>query len=93
VDAKHIGSENDEWPTLGLLAGGCRALIAARDANADLEEAIESHMGWGRFIRAVNETEAAAGPEVPDTKAELLSRYSTIRQFAPALLDAVQFHG
>ena len=78
---------------LRLLAGGCRALIAARDANDDLEEAIELYMGWSRFIRVVNEAEAAAGPEVPDTKAKLLSRYSTIRQFAPALLDAFQFRG
>src|SRR5579859_4113989 len=50
-------------------------------------------MGWGRYIRVVNDAEAAVGPEVPDTKAELLSRYSTIRQFAPAILDAFQFRG
>jgi hypothetical protein len=50
-------------------------------------------MRWGRFIRVVNEAAAAAGPEAPDTKAELLSRYSTIRQFAPTLLDAFQFRG
>ena len=47
----------------------------------------------GRFIRVVSEAEAAARPEAPDTKAELLSRHSTIRQFAPTLLDAFQFRG
>ena len=46
-----------------IAASGCRALIMARDANGDLEEAIELHMGWGRFIRVVTEAEAAAGPE------------------------------
>ena len=74
-------SAGDLRTRLRLLAGGCRALIEARDVNGDLEEAIEHHMGWGRFIRAVSEAEAAAGPEAPDPKAELLSRYSTIRQY------------
>ena len=87
-------SAGDLRTRLRVLASGCRALIMARDANGDLEEAIELHMGWGRFIRVVTEAEAAAGPEAPDTKAELLSRYSTIRQFAPTLLlDAFQFRG
>jgi hypothetical protein len=86
-------SAGDLRTRLRVLASSCRALIAARDADGDLEEAIELHMGWGRFIRVVSEAEAAAGPEAPDTKAELLSRYSTIRQFAPTLLDAFQFRG
>jgi hypothetical protein len=70
-------SAGDLRTQLRLLASGCRALVAARDANSDLEEAIGLHMGWGRFIRVVSEAEAAAGPEAPDTKVELLSRYST----------------
>ena len=78
---------------LRTLAGSCRALIAARDVGGDLEEAIEQHMGWARFIRAVNDAVAAVGPEAPGTKTELLSRYSSIRQFAPALLEAFQFRG
>ena len=86
-------SAGDLRTRLRVLASSCRALIAARDADGDLEEAIELHMGWGRFIRVVSEAEAAAGPEAPDTKAELLSRYSTIRQFAPTLIDAFQFRG
>ena len=54
-------------------ASGCRALIMAQGRQwRNLEEAIELHMGWGRFIRVVTEAEAAAGPEAPDTKAELL---------------------
>jgi TnpA family transposase len=78
---------------LRTLASSCRALIAARDVDGDLEEAIEQHMGWARFIRAVDDAEAAAGPEAPDARTELLSRYSSIRQFAPTLLDAFQFRG
>lgn len=78
---------------LRALAGTCRALIEARGAGGDLEDAIERHTGWARFIRAVDEAEAAAGPEVPDNKAELLSRYASVRRFAPALLDAFAFRG
>jgi hypothetical protein len=76
---------------LRLLAGACRVMIQTRGAGGDLEEAIEQHMGWGRFIRAVSDSETAAGPE--DTRAELLLHYPTIRQFAPALLNAFQFRG
>ena len=78
-DEQAARSVGDLRMRLRLLAGGCRALIAARDANDDLEEAIELYMGWRWFIRVVNEAEAATGPEVPDTKAELLSRYTNPR--------------
>jgi hypothetical protein len=43
--------------------------------------------------RAVGAAEAAIGPDAPDSKAELLSRYVFIRQFSPTLLDAFQFRG
>jgi hypothetical protein len=48
-------SARDLRAQLRLLAGGCRALIEARDAGDDLEEAVEQHMGWGRFIRVVGD--------------------------------------
>jgi TnpA family transposase len=86
-------STEDLRARLRTLAGSCRAMIGARDAGNDLEEAIEQHMGWAGFIRAVGQAEAALGPDAPDTRTELLSRYAFIRQFSPALLDAFQFRG
>jgi len=48
-------------------------MIEARDAGNDLEEAIEQHMGWAGFIRAVGQAEAAIGPDAPDIRTELHS--------------------
>jgi hypothetical protein len=86
-------STGDLRARLRTLAGSCRAMIEARDAGNDLEEAIERHMGWAGFIRAVGQAEAAIGPDAPDIRTELLSRYAFIRQFSPTLLDAFQFRG
>jgi hypothetical protein len=53
-------STGDLRARLRTFAGSCRAMIEARDAGNDLEEAIEQHMGWAGFIRAVGQ--AASGP-------------------------------
>ena len=92
-DKRAARSVGDLRAQLRTLAGSCRALIKARTAGDDLEEAIEEHMGWAGFIRAVSQAEAAIGPDAPDPKTELLSRYNFIRQFSPTLLDAFEFRG
>jgi TnpA family transposase len=69
---------------LRLLARAGRALIAAREDGTDAAEAVEDAVGWGPFLRAVAEAEQIARPETLEVRAELVQRWSAMRQFAPA---------
>ena len=83
----------DAQSYLRLLARAGRALIAAREEEADAAEAVEQAVGWVPFLRAVAEAERLAQPETVDVRAELVQRWSAMRQFAPALLEALAFEG
>jgi TnpA family transposase len=79
--------------SLRTLAAACRAVIEARDGKADPFAAVESRIGWDKFVRSVAEAESLAQPETTDNRAELIEKYGTIRTFAPALLEAFEFRG
>ncbi len=87
------GALRDAQGHLRLLARAGRALIAARDEGVDAAEAVEEAVGWAPFLRAIAEAERLAQPETVDVRAELVQRWPTTRQFAPALLEAFAFEG
>jgi hypothetical protein len=68
-------------------------VIEARDGKADPIAAVESRIGWEKFVRSVAEAESLARPETTDNRAELIEKYGTIRTFAPVLLEAFKFRG
>lgn len=55
--------------------------------------AIEYEMAWQRFVRHVSQAATLVHPDATDGKVELLARYTTVRSFAPAFLDAFTFQG
>ena len=50
-------------------------------------------MGWEKFVQCVAEAENLAQPETTDIRAELITKYPTIRCFAGAFLDVFEFRG
>jgi TnpA family transposase len=78
---------------LRTLAAACRAVIDARDGKADAFAAVESRVGWDKFVRCVVEAESMARPETTDNRAQLIKKYPTVRIFAPILLESFEFRG
>src|SRR5271154_2894103 len=69
------------------------ALIAAREAERDLFEAITAVIPWERFRASVVEAEALARPENFDSYEVLGEHYAAVRRWAPAFLAAFSFQG
>jgi Domain of unknown function (DUF4158) len=78
---------------LRTLSTACRAVIEARSGKADPFAAIDSQVGWDKFVRSVAEAESLARPETTDNRAELIKKYGSVRTFAPALLETFEFRG
>lgn len=78
---------------LRTLARAGRAVIAAHEADGDVHEAVDHAVGWAHFLRAVAETADLADGDRVDMRAELVRRWSALRQFAPAVLRSIAFEG
>lgn len=78
---------------LRTLARAGRAVIAAHESDGDVHDAVDHAVGWARFLRAVTETADLADSDRIDMRAELVRRWSALRQFAPAVLRSFTFEG
>src|SRR6202162_3267852 len=78
---------------LRTLTAACRAMIKATESTADPVAAVEQRVGWEKFVQCVAEAENLAQPETTDIRAELITKYPTIRCFAGAFLDVFEFRG
>ena len=92
-DEKTLQSAHDVRARIRALTKACRAVIAARQSDADPFAAIDHDVGWQTFLRAVAEAETFAAPMVDGDKTELIEKYPSIRLFAPTLLETFQFRG
>jgi TnpA family transposase len=70
-----------------------RAVLAARKAGKDLADAIEEVIGWDAFEANVAEAEALTRPESFDGLDQAEHHYASIRRYAPALLNVIEFGG
>jgi len=69
-----------------------QALIEARSKGGDAFAAIEAVLPWTKFESTVAEAQTLAQPEAFDYLALLDDRYSSVRKFAPLLLEHFEFH-
>jgi TnpA family transposase len=84
-DAKAINEKVRLYARVGA------ALIAAHEAKQDAFGAIATVVPWMRFLSTVAEAEALARPEEFDAYQNLGERYSGIRRWSPAFLEAFSF--
>jgi TnpA family transposase len=66
------------------------ALLEAKQAGADPFAAIESVISWEAFTQSVTEAQKLSQPEDFDYLHRIGDRYSQIRRYAPALLEALR---
>ena len=67
------------------------ALGAARDGDFDAFTAVDQAVGWDKLLRARSEVETIAALADEDPLVRAADRWVTLRKFAPALLEAVDF--
>ena len=79
---------NDKVRLLAKLGG---ALIEARDAGADLEQAVATAIGWDKLARGVAEAERLARPETTDLAALAARAWPVLHRLGPLFLSAFQF--
>src|SRR5215213_2694249 len=79
---------NDKVRLLAKLGG---ALIEARDAGADLEQAVATAIGWDKLARGVAEAERLVRPETTDLAALAARAWPVLHRPGPLFLSAFQF--
>lgn len=79
--------------SLTVFARAGQALLKAREQQHDPFEAIEKVLPWDTFTRAVEELLTLASPGSGDALAFLGLHYTTVRRYAPRLLDSLVFTG
>jgi TnpA family transposase len=69
-----------------------QALVTAKENGNDPFAAIESVIPWEVFVLSVSEAQKLAQPKEFDFLHYLSGSYSTLRRYAPELLDALKLH-
>lgn len=74
-----------------LFRGTIDALADAIESDSDPLEAIDTSVGWATLLRVRHEVEAIAETADRDPLTLAADRYATLRKFAPALIEALEF--
>jgi TnpA family transposase len=68
-----------------------KALIVARDTDADQSAVIERVIGWSRLAEVVGEMETILGDGRQDNLGEVIASFPTVHRIARVVLDAFMF--
>ncbi|HET6519748.1 MAG TPA: DUF4158 domain-containing protein, partial [Geminicoccaceae bacterium] len=88
---RYAGSTRDVGRLMRLFHGTIAALAAAQEGDRDAFEAVDEAVGWPRLLRVRGEVEALADLAEEDPLIRAAGRWATLRRFAPALIEALQF--
>jgi len=76
---------------MGLFQRTIDALASAVETDADPITALDTSIGWATLLRARPEIVAIAASTGEDPLVLAADRYQTLRKFAPALIEALEF--
>ncbi len=88
---RYAASAGDVGRLMRLFHGTIEALAAAQEKNADAFDAVDDAVGWPRLLRAREQVRDLAALAGEDPLVRAADRWKTLRKFAPALLEALQF--
>jgi TnpA family transposase len=89
---RRIGaSAGDVGRLMRLFHGTIGALAAAQGSGQDAFEAVDEAVGWPKLLRVRGEVEALADLAGVDPLVHAADRWKTLRKFAPALIEALEF--
>ncbi|GCA52888.1 tn3 transposase DDE domain protein [Sinorhizobium sp. KGO-5] len=88
---RYAATAKDVGRLMRLFRGTIDALSTALDNDSDPIEAIDETVGWTNLLKARPEVAALAENADIDPLMVAVDRYATLRKFAPALIEALDF--
>ncbi len=88
---RYAASAGDVGRLMRLFHGTIEALAAAQEGDTDAFEAVNDAVGWPKLLRVRDEVQELANLAGEDPLVRAADRWKTLRKFAPALIEALQF--
>lgn len=88
---RYAASASNVGRLMRMFHGTIEALAAAHEGEADAFEAIDDAVGWPKLLRVREEVQELASLAGEDPLVRAADRWRTLRKFAPALIEALQF--
>lgn len=88
---RYVASASDVGRLMRLFHGTIEALAAAQEGDADAFEAVDDAVGWPKLLRVRDEVQELAKLAGEDPLVRAADRWRTLRKFAPALIEVLQF--
>jgi TnpA family transposase len=88
---RYAASASNVGSLMRLFHGTIEALAAAQEGDADAFEAVDEAVGWPKLLRVRDEVQELANLAGEDPLVRAADRWKTLRKFAPALIEALQF--
>ncbi|MGX1500808.1 TnpA family transposase [Labrenzia sp. MBR-25] len=88
---RYAGTARDVARLMRLFRGTIDALSTAHLNDTDPIELVDETVGWANLLKARHEVEELAETADVDPLVSAVDRYATLRKFAPALIEALEF--
>lgn len=88
---RYAATVGDVGRLMRLFHGTIDALAAAQAGDLDAFEAVDDAIGWPKLLRVRGEVQALAELAGEDPLRRAADRWKTLRKFAPALIEALEF--
>ena len=88
---RYAASASNVGRLMRMFHGAIEALAAAHEGEADAFEAVDDAVGWPKLLRVREEVQELASLAGEDPLVRAADRWRTLRKFAPALIEALQF--
>jgi TnpA family transposase len=90
-DQRHLDARKETGRLLRMFGDTLRVLAEANETGEDTFKVLDREIGWDRLVLARADVEALATTAEADPLLGAAERYSWVRRYAPALLDAFTF--
>jgi TnpA family transposase len=90
-DRRHVDARKETGRLLRMFGDTLRLLAEANETGQDTFELLDREIGWHRLVQARVDVEVLATTAEADPLLGAAERYSRVRRYAPALLDAFTF--
>jgi len=88
---RHLDDRKETGRLLRMFGDTLRALAEANDTGEDTIDVLDREVGWHRLVQARTDVEALAATAEANPLLVAAERYSWVRRYAPALLEAFIF--
>jgi TnpA family transposase len=90
-ERRHLDARKETGRLLRMFGDTLRALTEANETGEDAFDVLDREIGWPRLVQAQADVEALATTAEADPLLGAAERYSGVRRYAPALLEALTF--